>query len=124
MNVWHGHYRTRRNGIGFTDSIHTQEVRNYSSSPLLTQVERREYPRLVSSSMYGRVYRLTWGSKILLTLQAIAGLRKIEVSEEDLDKNAFMCHCGLFRFTGMGSGLKNGSRTVQRVREVLVTKVK
>ncbi len=57
------------------------------------------------------------GAQWLSTLDALAGFIQLEIDEEDREKTAFRTHRGLFHFTRMPFGLRNGPSVFQRVTQ-------
>jgi hypothetical protein len=58
------------------------------------------------------------------TLDCNSGYWQIPIEERDMNKTAFVTHCGVHRFKRMPFGLCNAPATFQRALDMLLSKVK
>ncbi|QRW06065.1 Retrovirus-related Pol polyprotein from transposon [Ceratobasidium sp. AG-Ba] len=61
------------------------------------------------------------GSQYLTTLDALAGFTQLSIKEEDRPKTAFRCHRGLYEFTRLPFGFRNGPAVFQRVMNTILS---
>jgi hypothetical protein len=61
---------------------------------------------------------------IFSTLDCNSGYWQIAMAEEDMDKTAFVTHCGVHRFKRMPFGLCNAPATFQRALDMILSKIK
>src|ERR1700722_4216722 len=61
------------------------------------------------------------GSQWLTTLDALAGFTQIEIEPKDKEKLAFRTHRGLWQFSRMPFGYRNGPSIFQRVMKNVLT---
>ncbi len=57
------------------------------------------------------------GSQWLMTLDALSGFMQLTVKEDSQEKLAFRCHRGLWQFTWMPFGYRNGPSVFQCIMQ-------
>ena len=61
---------------------------------------------------------------VFSTLDCNLGYWQIPMSDEDMDKTAFVSHLGTFRYRRMPFGLKNAPATFQRALDIILSGVR
>jgi len=92
----------------------TDEPRFVVNYTKLNKVTKKDaYPLPLIQDIFDQLQ----GKSVFSTLDLKSGFFQIPLSEEDSEKTAFVCHCGLFEFTRMPMGLCNSPSIFQRTME-------